>query len=66
MLPYTKFFNYRESLADKLDWTQPVTVTEKSDGSLMTIYWYKDKWHVASQGKPDATGKLTTWSIVVC
>jgi hypothetical protein len=51
MLPYTKFFNYGESLAAKLDWRQPVTVTEKSDGSLMTVYWYKGKWHVASQGK---------------
>lgn len=66
MLPYTKFFNFGESLAAKLDWTQPVTVTEKSDGSLMTIYWYEGKWHVASQGKPDASGKVTCLGVSVC
>jgi len=43
-----------------LDWSRPVTVTEKADGTLMTLYFYNDEWQVASQGKPEAGGKLTT------
>lgn len=40
VFPYTKFFNFGESLAAKLDWSKPVKVTEKSDGSIMTVYCY--------------------------
>jgi len=35
-------------------------VTEKMDGTLMTLYWYTGEWQVASQGKPEAGGKLTS------
>jgi hypothetical protein len=55
-LPYYKFFNYGEIYAsDDLDWSS-IVVTEKLDGSLATLYWYKDEWHVSSSGVPDASG----------
>jgi hypothetical protein len=54
--PYDKFFNYGEPLADALDWST-AKVYEKLDGSLMTLYWYRGEWQVASSGLPDAAGK---------
>lgn len=54
-LPYTKFFNYCESNAAKIDW-KSARVTEKVDGSLMIMYYYKDEWHVSSSALPDASG----------
>jgi hypothetical protein len=56
--PYEKFFNYGETNAAKLDWSNPVKVTEKTDGSLLILYWYKGKWRVSSSGIPDGTGKI--------
>lgn len=40
VFPYEKFFNFNESFAAKLDWDESTIVTEKSDGSLMTLYYY--------------------------
>jgi hypothetical protein len=40
VFPYEKFFNFNESFAAKLDWDEHTIVTEKSDGSLMTLYYY--------------------------
>jgi RNA ligase len=53
--PFDKFFNYGEPNAAPIDWPS-ATVFEKLDGSLMTLYWYKGEWHVASSGTPDASG----------
>ncbi len=55
--PYKKFFNHGEKSAAKIDWTT-ARVYEKVDGSLMTLYWYDEKWHVASSGTPDAIGEI--------
>lgn len=53
--PYEKFFNFGESLAAKVD-LDSLQVATKEDGSLMTLYYYDNHWHVASSGSPDASG----------
>ncbi len=57
--PYNKFFNFDEKLGEevmkKLTNT-PVSIYEKVDGSLMTLYYYHDEWHVSTTGRPDASG----------
>lgn len=55
--PYRKFFNYGEGHATQID-VNTMKVYEKLDGSLMTLYWYDNKWHVASSGTPDASGNI--------
>ena len=55
--PYDKFFNYGEGHAARIDW-QSAQVYEKLDGSLITMYWYGGKWHIASSGTPDAGGEI--------
>lgn len=57
---FNKFFNYGEGHAAEIDWTS-ARVQEKVDGSLMTIYHYDGKWHVASSGSPDASGQVHGW-----
>ena len=41
------------------------TFWHKLDGSIMTVYWYKDAWHVASKGMPDASGKIKNLDITM-
>lgn len=55
--PFRKFFNYAERQASTagFDWAT-ATVHEKLDGSLLTMYWYGDRWHVASSKLPAADG----------
>jgi hypothetical protein len=55
--PYNKFFNYGEAGAAEIDW-RTAKVYEKLDGSLCTLYYYDDKWHVATSGTPDASGEV--------
>ncbi len=54
-VPYRKFFNYAEPNAAPVDWAT-ARVYEKMDGSLMTLFRYADRWHVASRNVPDAGG----------
>ncbi len=60
--PYDKFFNAGETLAVEIDWST-AKVFEKVDGSLMTLYWYDNKWNVASSGSPDAGGEVYPTSL---
>lgn len=55
--PYCRFFNYGEGNASNIDW-KSARVYEKIDGSLMTLYYYNNEWHVSSSGVPDATGNI--------
>ena len=55
--PYSKFFNYGEEAAAKIDW-RTAKIYEKLDGSLCTLYWYDNKWNVATSGTPDASGEV--------
>jgi len=51
-----KFGNWGESYADtkKIDWTQPVSVQEKVDGSIIRCWCHKGLWHVSTNGTIDA------------
>ena len=57
-LRFKKFFNYGEGHAASIDWNT-ARVEEKVDGSLMTVYHYDGKWHVATSGTPDASGQVS-------
>ncbi len=50
---FDKFFNINESYAAEIDWAS-ATGTEKIDGSLISLFYYKDKWRVATNGMIDA------------
>lgn len=54
---FDKFFNHGEGHAAEIDW-DTARVYEKLDGSITTLYFYRDQWHVATSGSPDATGPL--------
>lgn len=54
---FNRFFNYGEGHAATIDWSS-ARVQEKVDGSLVTMYWYDNKWHVATSGSPDASGQV--------
>jgi len=56
---FDKFFNTGEGHAAPIDWNNAI-VQEKLDGSMMTLYYYKGKWRVASSGNPSAQGTLGT------
>lgn len=51
-----KFGNWGESYADtkKIDWSQPVSVQEKVDGSIMRLWYYNGEWHLSTNGTIDA------------
>ena len=61
--PFNRFFNYGEGYADEIDWTT-ARVQEKVDGSLIIMYHYDDKWHVATRGSIDASGTVGDWKKV--
>lgn len=54
---FDKFFNHGEGHAAPIDW-KTARVQEKVDGSLCMLYWYGDKWHVATTGTPDGSGDV--------
>lgn len=54
---FIKFFNAEESLAAKIDWPS-AKVYEKLDGSLLNLWFYNGKWHVSTNGSPNAGGKV--------
>lgn len=52
---FKKFFNYGEDKAAKLDFSKPVIVSQKVDGSLLSIWYDEDTgWHVSTSGNIDA------------
>lgn len=51
--PYDKFWNYGEGYAADMDW-QSTKWYKKYDGSLMTLYYWKNEWHVQSSGTIEA------------
>lgn len=55
--PFDKFFNFGEGHASEIDWATAY-VQEKADGSLATIYFYDNAWHIATSGSPDASGEV--------
>lgn len=59
---FSKFFNNSERLAAKIDW-QSAEVQEKKDGSLCQLFYYDNRWNVATSGTPDASGSIDDYGI---
>jgi hypothetical protein len=54
--PFERFFNHNQGHASKI--TYPAKFTKKEDGSLVIMYYYALRWHFATKGSPDASGKV--------
>lgn len=50
---FKKFFNLGEFYAAQLDWDTAVA-TEKIDGSIMSVWFARGKWHLSTNGTIDA------------
>lgn len=60
--PFTKFFNYGEPNAAKIDW-DTARVLEKKDGSLLILYPYNNEYQVQTSGSPDAGGDVNDFGM---
>jgi|GEM_PF-1316553 len=54
---FTKFGNYGEPYLDEIDW-KSITVQEKVDGSIITLYFFNGKWHWKSHRTFEADTKV--------
>ena len=73
--PFSKFFNYGEGRAAQIDWSQPVKVRDKIDGSFIKRWWspIENKWRWCTNGTMNLEGTLVdipglpfrTWSDLV-
>ena len=54
---FTKFFNHGEPNAAEIDWST-ATVQGKIDGSLLTVFFYGNRWHVQTTGTIFASGQV--------
>ena len=52
-LPFSKFFNFGEPNAYDLKLSKS-TILEKTDGSIIKVYFYDGKWRVATNGTIEA------------
>ena len=63
-LPFRRFFNYEESpkITKEFDLDSGLYM-EKTDGSLIQCFRYKDEWRMATRGAIDGTGNVKDWGI---
>ena len=54
--PFTRFSEYNEKKC-QVDFST-VSFYEKLDGSLISMYYYDNNWHVSTKGLPDASGLI--------
>lgn len=52
-LAFEKFFNLDEQYAAHIDWNTAVA-TEKIDGSIMSVWYARGKWHLSTNATIDA------------
>lgn len=52
-LAFYKFFNIDEPFAAHIDWSSAVA-SEKIDGSIMSVWYARGKWHLSTNGTIDA------------
>ncbi len=52
-LAFKKFFNLGEPHAAQVDWAT-AWASEKIDGSIMSVWYARDKWHLSTNGCIDA------------
>lgn len=55
--PFDRFHNAGMECAAPIDWNTAVA-EDKLDGSMMIMYFYADKWHIATRGNPHAEGNV--------
>ncbi len=58
-VPFFKFGNYGESYVPAIDWASART-QEKIDGSLIKLWFDREKWHVSTNGTIDAGKAILT------
>lgn len=57
--PFVRFFNYGEALEFTKDFNfQRAKVSEKVDGSLIHMSFYKEEWRIFTRGTIDASGRI--------
>ena len=56
-MAFRKFFNLGEKYSDQIDW-KTASATSKEDGSIMSLYYYKNEWHVATNSCIDAADAM--------
>jgi len=58
-LPFRRFFNYGEmsEITGSVDFSK-VFLTEKLDGSIISLFNYKGRWVVCTRGRIDADGEV--------
>jgi hypothetical protein len=63
--PFNKFFNLGENqyIESHFDW-DGYRLYPKLDGSLIQLYYYADKWNIASSGNPDASGNVGDYNLI--
>lgn len=52
-MAFRKFFNIDENYAAHIDWDTAVA-SEKIDGSIMSVWYARDKWHLSTNATIDA------------
>ena len=52
-MAFKKFFNIDESYASPIDWNTAVA-TEKIDGSIISIWYARDSWHISTMNNINA------------
>lgn len=52
-MAFKKFFNIDEVYADAIDWDTAVA-SEKIDGSIISVFYYANKWRIATNSTIDA------------
>lgn len=62
-VPFTKFYNFGETRASKIDWAS-AKVLEKLDGSIISLWYDNHKWHVSTNGTIDSSTAQLQVSIV--
>jgi hypothetical protein len=50
---FWKFFNLWEEHAAQIDWAS-AQVTEKMDGTCVSLYWYDNEWKIGTNSNIDA------------
>jgi len=59
--PFDKFFYHSQKEAAKIDWTT-ARAFGKLDGTLCTMYWWKDQWRIQTNKMIEADHKITDLS----
>ena len=56
---FQRFFNYAEcpEITEKIDISNSY-ILEKLDGSIITVFWYNNRWYMATRGSIEGQGEV--------